>query len=91
MKDVKLDIGPNFTLEDIRKVRDYDYEMTKDMTREARSAYYKERGEKALKRYYKVLAEVQAEQKTYSFEVEQSIAAESEFEYRSAKNSNLND
>ena len=62
MKDIKLELSPNFTLEDIRKVRDYSYEMTKDMTPEERSAYRKERSKVALEHYYKVLAEVQAEQ-----------------------------
>jgi len=85
MKDVKLDISPNFTLEDIRKIRDYNYEMTKDMTREERSAYYRERNEKALKRYYKVLAETQAERKPYSFAAEHNIAAEQPFEYKTKK------
>lgn len=33
-------LSPDFTLEDIRKLRDYDYEMTKDMTDEEKIAYY---------------------------------------------------
>ncbi|MCL2063586.1 MAG: hypothetical protein FWG98_04350 [Candidatus Cloacimonetes bacterium] len=36
----KLEISPNFTLEDIRKIRDYDYEMTKNMNNEEMIAYY---------------------------------------------------
>ena len=37
----KLDISPNFTIEDIHKIREYNYEMTKDMSFEERRAYYK--------------------------------------------------
>lgn len=33
-------LSPDFTLEDIRKLRDYDYEMTKNMTDEEKVAYY---------------------------------------------------
>lgn len=33
-------LSPDFTLEDIRKLRDYDYEMTKNMTDEEKIAYY---------------------------------------------------
>ena len=52
----ELDISPNFTLEDIRKIRNYNYEMTKDMTYEERDLYYKKLTEDAVKRYEKVLA-----------------------------------
>ena len=34
-------ISPNFTIEDIHKIREYNYEMTKSMTREERRAYYR--------------------------------------------------
>jgi hypothetical protein len=76
MKKLELDISPDFTLEDIRKIRDYDYEMTKDMTREEVSAYYKERGKKAMKRYYDFLEKRN---------VEENIAADSGFEYKTKK------
>ena len=46
----KLEISPKFTLEDIRKVRDYDYEMTKNMTSNEMIDYYNKEGEKAFKR-----------------------------------------
>jgi len=85
MKKNELDISPDFTLEDIRKIRDYDYEMTKDMTREERSAYYKEHSEKAMERLYRAIEKAQAERKPYSFETEQNIAAEPEFEYKTKK------
>ena len=52
----ELDISPNFTLEDIRKIRNYNYEMTKDMTYEERDLYYKKLTDEAMKRYEKVLA-----------------------------------
>ena len=38
---MELDISPDFTVEDIRKVRDYDYEMVKDMTPEQADNYHK--------------------------------------------------
>jgi hypothetical protein len=74
MKEVTLDISPGFTLEDIRKVRDYNYEMTKDMTREERSAYYDQRCAEGMKWYNGILAEVQAGQ--------QNIAADPQLEYK---------
>lgn len=41
-----LDISPDFTIEDIRKIREYNYEMTKNMTRQEKMDYYNERGRK---------------------------------------------
>lgn len=41
-----LDISPNFTIEDIHKIREYNYEMTKNMTRQEKMDYYNERGRK---------------------------------------------
>ena len=37
-----LDISPNFTIEDIHKIREYNYEMTKNMTRQEKMDYYNE-------------------------------------------------
>lgn len=37
-----LDISPDFTIEDIHKIRECNYEMTKDMTRQEKMDYYKE-------------------------------------------------
>ena len=41
-----LDISPNFTIEDIHKIREHNYEMTKNMTRQEKMDYYNERGRK---------------------------------------------
>ena len=37
----ELNISRAFTVEDIHKVREYHYELTKDMTIEERRAFYK--------------------------------------------------
>ena len=39
-----LDISPNFTIEDIHKIREKNYEITKNMTEQERRAYYNSRG-----------------------------------------------
>ncbi len=41
-----LDISPDFTIEDIHKIREYNYEMTKNMTRQEKMDYYNGRGRK---------------------------------------------
>ena len=51
-----LNLSPYFTVEDIHKVREYNYEMTKNMTKEDRWAYY----EKGADRVLKLLAERKA-------------------------------
>lgn len=35
-----LEVSPNFTIEDIHKIREYNYEMTKDMTVQEKKDYY---------------------------------------------------
>ena len=55
----KLEISPDFTLEDIRKIRDYNYEMTKNMNTEEMVAYYRKGAESAFKR----MAELREEKK----------------------------
>ena len=40
MKKLIFEISPDFTIEDIHKVREYHYEMTKDLTSEDRARYY---------------------------------------------------
>jgi len=35
-------ISPGFTVEDIHKIREYHYELTKDMTFEERAEFYRE-------------------------------------------------
>ena len=37
-------LSANFTIEDIHKLREYNYEMTKHMTEEERMDYYNKRG-----------------------------------------------
>lgn len=37
-------LSPDFTVEDIHKLREYNYEMTKDMTDKERMGYYNNRG-----------------------------------------------
>lgn len=39
-----LEISPNFTIDDIHKVREKNYEVTKDMTEQERIDYYNKRG-----------------------------------------------
>ena len=45
-----LKISQDFTLEDIRKIRDYNYEMTKNMTSTERIDYYNQSAEAGFKR-----------------------------------------
>lgn len=37
-------ISPDFTIEDIHKIREKNYNITKDMTPQARQDYYNKRG-----------------------------------------------
>ena len=37
-------LSPDFTIEDIHKLREYNYEMTKNMTDSERMNYYNEAG-----------------------------------------------
>ncbi len=37
-------LSPNFTIEDIHKLREYNYEMTKDMTDQERMDLYNKEG-----------------------------------------------
>jgi hypothetical protein len=46
----KYEISPNFTLEDIRKIRDEEYERQKDMTPLERVYDSARRGREAMKR-----------------------------------------
>jgi dipeptidase len=49
----KPNISPNFTVEDIHKIREYHYELTKNMPFEERAAFYRE----GAKEFQKYLAE----------------------------------
>lgn len=42
-------ISPDFTIEDIHKIREYHYELTKDMTVQEKIAFYNEGGIAFLK------------------------------------------
>lgn len=44
-----LFISPDFTIEDIYKIREWNYERTKDMTVEEKIAYYNNSGKEAEK------------------------------------------
>ncbi len=44
-----LVISPDFTIEDIHKIREQNYEKTKDMTVEEKVAYYNNSGKEAEK------------------------------------------
>ncbi len=39
-----LQISPDFTIEDIHKVREHNYDATKDMALQEKSDYYNKRG-----------------------------------------------
>lgn len=40
----KPTLSPDFTIEDIHKLREYNYYLTKDMTPQERRNFYNERG-----------------------------------------------
>ena len=40
----KLMISPDFTIEDIHKIREYNYNITKDMAPQEKRDYYNKRG-----------------------------------------------
>lgn len=42
-------ISPDFTIEDIHKIREYNYEVTKSMTMEQKVEYYNTTGTEAEK------------------------------------------
>ena len=42
-------ISPDFTIEDIHKIREYHYELTKDMTPQERMNFYNEGGKAFLR------------------------------------------
>ena len=45
-----LKISKNFTVDDIHKVREYNYNFTKDMSSQERDEYYKKEAEEFLKK-----------------------------------------
>lgn len=44
-----LAISPDFTIDDIHKIREYHYELTKDMTTQEKINFYNEGGRAFLK------------------------------------------
>ena len=48
-----LNISPNFTMDDIRAIRTYNYEMTKNMTDAERNAYYDKKCKKAMDSFHR--------------------------------------
>lgn len=44
-----LNISPNFTIDDIHKIREYNYEQTKKLSPAEQSSYYKSKAESFLK------------------------------------------
>ncbi len=49
-------LSPNFTIEDIHKLREYNYEITKDMTDKERMDYYNNRGWEVQRRLERMKA-----------------------------------
>lgn len=49
-------LGPDFTIEDIHKLREYNYEMTKDRNDKDRMDYYNKRGREIQKKLDKMKA-----------------------------------
>ena len=45
----KLEISPNFTIDDIHKIREYHYEITKNMTTDEWCAYFNNTANRVLK------------------------------------------
>lgn len=60
IKGVKMMEKPvlslNFTIEDIHKLREYNYEMTKDMTDKERMDYYNNRGREVQRKLERMKA-----------------------------------
>lgn len=46
---MELIISSNFTIDDIHKIREYNYEQTKGMSLEERNNYYKNGANEAIK------------------------------------------
>ena len=47
----KPNISPDFTIDDIHKIREYHYELTKDMTTQEKINFYNEGGRVFLRRW----------------------------------------
>lgn len=55
-------ISPNLTIEDIHKIREYHYELTKNMSSKERAAFYKTGADK-------VQQEIEARRKSKAFRI----------------------
>jgi len=53
----KLEISSDFTIEDIHKIREYNYEKTKNMTTQEFCDYYNKGAEAGFKRIEEIKAE----------------------------------
>lgn len=49
-------LSPHFTIEDIHRLREHNYEMTKYMTDEERMDYYNKRGREVQRKLEKMKA-----------------------------------
>ena len=45
----KPNISPDFTVDDIHKIREYNYELTKNMSADERTSFYKDGADKVSK------------------------------------------
>ncbi|MDR1492562.1 MAG: hypothetical protein LBT05_07560 [Planctomycetaceae bacterium] len=50
-------VSPGFTVEDIRKIREYNYEMTKNMSMEEKRKYYQSGAKEARETIEKIKKE----------------------------------
>ena len=50
----KPNISPDFTIEDIHKIREYNHEVTKNLSFEERKDYYAKGAENVLRRIKKI-------------------------------------
>ena len=50
----KPNISPDFTIEDIHRIREYNHEVTKDLSFEERKDYYAKGAESVLSRIKKI-------------------------------------
>jgi len=71
----------NLTIEDIHKIREEHANLTRNMSFDE----YKSELQKDIKPLLSLLKSMKAKAKPYSFEIEQDIAAEPEFEYKRKK------
>ena len=49
-------LSPDFTIEDIHKLREYNYEITKDMTDKERMDYYNKKGREVQRKLERMKA-----------------------------------